>query len=165
MATHTLTNIQKIPITLQQAWDFYSDHANLHALTPPQMKFQVISQHHDEKLYPGQIMEYKVSPIPGIPLYWMTEITHVAAPEYFVDEQRRGPYSFWQHQHHFKAIEGGVEMTDIVHYRNPLWLLGELAHVLFIKRKLLSIFEYRFHKVEELFGKWPGGQDMKIELK
>jgi ligand-binding SRPBCC domain-containing protein len=165
MAVHTITNIQKIPITLQQAWDFYCDHANLQALTPPQMNFRVISEHQAKRLYPGQIIEYRVSPVLGISLYWMTEITQITAPTYFVDEQRKGPYSFWQHQHHFKAIEGGVEMTDIVHYRNPLWLLGELANALFIKRKLRSIFEYRFYKVEELFGKWPGGQEMRIEIR
>jgi ligand-binding SRPBCC domain-containing protein len=71
----------------------------------------------------------------------------------------------WQHQHHFKTIEGGVEMTDIVSYQNPLWLLGELANVLFIKRKLRSIFEFRFRKMEELFGKWPGGQAISLELR
>ncbi|MDP4263401.1 MAG: SRPBCC family protein [Bacteroidota bacterium] len=165
MAVHSIKNVQKIPITLQQAWDFYSDHANLQTITPPKMKFKVISQHHGEKLYPGQIIEYQVSPVLGIPLYWMTEITHIMPPVFFADEQRKGPYQFWQHQHHFKAIEGGVEMTDIIHYRNPLWLLGKLANILFVKRKLRAIFEYRFHKVEELFGKWPGGQEMVIELR
>jgi ligand-binding SRPBCC domain-containing protein len=83
---------------------------------------------------------------------------------YFVDEQRKGPYSLWQHQHHFKPIDGGVEMTDIVHYKNPLWILGELANILFVKKKLCQIFEFRFKRVEEIFGHWPGGQSSEIKI-
>jgi ligand-binding SRPBCC domain-containing protein len=74
---------------------------------------------------------------------------------FFVDEQRFGPYRLWHHQHLFRKIDGGVEMTDIVHYKNPLWFLGDLANWLFVKKKLRHIFDYRFKKVEELFGKWP----------
>jgi ligand-binding SRPBCC domain-containing protein len=73
---------------------------------------------------------------------------------YFIDQQRFGPYTLWHHQHHFKAIPGGVEMTDIVHYRIPLGLLGDLANWLFVKKKLESIFQYRYKAVEELFGSW-----------
>ena len=105
-------------------------------------------------MYPGQIIEYNVKPVGGIPLYWMTEITHVSDRQYFVDEQRFGPYSMWHHQHHFKTIEGGVEMTDIVHYKLPLWFLGDIAHTLFIRKQLHGIFDFRFKKAEELFGKW-----------
>jgi ligand-binding SRPBCC domain-containing protein len=90
----------------------------------------------------------------GIPLYWMTEITHVEDQKYFVDEQRFGPYSMWHHQHHFKAIEGGVEMTDIVHYKLPLWILGDIAHTLFVKAQLTHIFDYRFTAVENKYGKF-----------
>ena len=90
----------------------------------------------------------------GIPLYWMTEITQVAENKYFIDEQRFGPYSFWHHQHHFNAIEGGVEMMDIIHYKIPLWILGDLANVLFVKKQVEGIFDYRYKRVEELFGKW-----------
>jgi len=68
--------------------------------------------------------------------------------------QRKGPYSLWHHQHHFKEIEGGVEMIDIVHYKNPFGFMGKAANLLFIKRQLKKIFEYRFQKVEDLFGKW-----------
>jgi ligand-binding SRPBCC domain-containing protein len=85
----------------------------------------------------------------------MTEITQVKEMVYFVDEQRFGPYKMWQHQHHFKAIEGGVEMTDIVHYKNPLWIFGKIANRLFVKKKLKQIFEFRYKKVEELLGTWP----------
>jgi ligand-binding SRPBCC domain-containing protein len=90
------------------------------------MGFSIISKHHGEKMYAGQIIEYKVKPVLGIPLYWMTEITHVADRKYFIDEQRFGPYSLWHHQHHFKEVEGGVEMTDIVHYKLPFWFWATL---------------------------------------
>jgi len=118
------------------------------------MGFRVISKHHGEKMYAGQIIEYTVKPVLGIPIYWMTEITQVKDKEYFIDEQRFGPYKLWHHQHHFKAIEGGVEMTDIIHYKNPMWFLGTLANELFVKKQLQGIFDFRFKKVEEMFGKW-----------
>jgi ligand-binding SRPBCC domain-containing protein len=152
MAVYSIKTVQRMPVSLAQAWDFFSSPANLQTITPPYMGFTIISQHHGDKMYPGQIIEYKVTPVLGIPLYWMTEITHVQEERFFVDEQRFGPYSLWHHQHHFKAIEGGVEMTDIVHYKLPLWWLGNLANALFVKKQLAGIFEYRKKKVEEMFG-------------
>jgi len=154
MAAHTIKTVQKIPVSLDRAWMFFSNPANLQTITQEGMGFKVISKHHGPVMYAGQIIEYKLKPLLGIPVYWMTEITQVKNKEYFIDEQRFGPYKLWHHQHHFKAIEGGVEMTDIVHYKNPLWWLGRLANALFVKKKLQKIFEYRFQKVEELFGKW-----------
>lgn len=154
MAVYSIKTVQRMPVSLAQAWDFFSSPANLQTITPPYMGFTIISQHHGDKMYPGQIIEYKVTPLLGIPLYWMTEITHVQEERFFVDEQRFGPYSLWHHQHHFKAIEGGVEMTDIVHYKLPLWWLGDLANALFVKKQLAGIFEYRKKKVEEIFGEF-----------
>ena len=87
----------------------------------------------------------------GIPIYWMTEITQVEDKKFFIDEQRFGPYSLWHHQHHFREVEGGVEMTDIVHYKLPLGFLGDIAHALFVKKQLKGIFDYRFKIVEEMF--------------
>jgi len=84
-------------------------------------------------------------------MFWLTEITHVKPLEYFVDEQRFGPYSLWHHQHHFKEVEGGVEMTDIVHYKIPGWIIGTIAHELYIKQQLEGIFEFRTKRVNELF--------------
>lgn len=107
-------------------------------------------------MYPGQIIAYTVSPLLGIPLYWMTEITHVREQQFFVDEQRVGPYALWHHQHHFKAIPNGVEMKDIVHYKLPLGWLGQLGNALFVRRQLESIFDYRWNVLEERFGKMPG---------
>ncbi|CAN5477535.1 SRPBCC family protein [soil metagenome] len=149
---YSLKTIQKIPVDLATAWDFFSNPANLSRITPADMGFNIISKHHGEKMYAGQLIEYKVSPVLGIPLYWMTEITHVEDQQYFVDEQRFGPYSLWHHQHHFKAIDGGVEMTDIVHYKMPFWFLGDIANSLFVTKQLQGIFDYRFKKVIELFG-------------
>lgn len=159
MAVYSIKTVQKIPVSLDKAWDFFSNPANLQAITPAKMGFTIISKHHGEKMYAGQLIEYKVKPVLGIPLYWMTEITQVKDKAYFIDEQRFGPYSLWHHQHHFKAIEGGVEMTDIIHYKNPLWLLGDIANILFVKKQLAAIFDFRYKKVEELFGKWQGEQD------
>ena len=142
-----------MPITIEQAWNFFSRPGNLKDITPPHMGFVIKSKHHGEKMYAGQIIEYIVKPLFGIPLYWMTEITHVADKKYFIDEQRFGPYTLWHHQHHFKEILGGVEMTDIIHYKLPLWFLGDIAKVLFVKKQLQGIFDYRTKKVEEMFGK------------
>jgi ligand-binding SRPBCC domain-containing protein len=154
MAAHSIKTVQKIPISLDKAWDFFSNPANVQAITPDNMGFKVISKHHGDTMYAGQIIEYTVKPLLGIPIYWMTEITQVKDKQYFIDEQRYGPYSLWHHQHHFKAIDGGVEMIDIVHYKTPFWVLGRLANTVFVKKKLDGIFNYRFQKVEELFGRW-----------
>lgn len=158
MASHSIKTVQKIPISLDKAWNFFSNPANLQAITPSNMGFSIISKHHGERMYAGQIIEYTVKPVFGIPLYWMTEITQVIDKGYFIDEQRFGPYSLWHHQHHFKAIEGGVEMTDIVHYKNPLGFLGRIANALFVRKQLQGIFNYRFTKVAALFGEWPGNE-------
>lgn len=149
---HSLKTIQRIPIDIDTAWNFFSQPANLAKITPDNLGFDIISKHHGDTMYAGQIIEYKVKPMLNIPLYWMTEITHVADKKFFVDEQRFGPYKLWHHQHHFKAISGGVEMTDIVHYALPLGILGKIAHSLFVKKQLNEIFDYRYKKVEELFG-------------
>ena len=153
---YSIKTIQKIPISLDTAWDFFSKPDNLKEITPDNLGFNIISKHHGTNMYPGQIIEYKVSPILGIPLYWMTEITHVEDKKYFVDEQRYGPYSMWHHQHHFKAIDGGVEMTDIVHYKLPLWILGDIANTIMVKAQLKGIFNFRYKAVDDKFGKWPG---------
>ena len=114
-------------------------------------------------MYPGQFIVYSITPFLGLPTTWATEITHIQPLVYFVDEQRFGPYSLWHHQHHFREIAGGVEMTDIVHIRIPFWIIGDLAYAILVKSKLREIFSYRYKKAEEVFGAWPG-QKMEIEL-
>lgn len=152
MRARSLTRAQILPISLERAWDFFSDPGNLAQITPPGMGFHILSAHRPPRMYAGQLIEYTVSPVLGIPMYWMTEITHVVEGKYFIDEQRFGPYALWHHQHHFRPVEGGVEMTDIVHYKIPLGLFGILADRLFVRRKLDDIFNYRYKKVEEIFG-------------
>jgi ligand-binding SRPBCC domain-containing protein len=154
MSLHTIKITQQIPASPEKVWDFFATNENLALITPPDLGFTVISKHHGDKIYTGQIIEYKIRPLFGIPLYWMTEITQVKEGEFFIDEQRKGPYSFWQHQHRFETIPGGTAMTDLVHYKNPFWLIGDLANTLFVKKQLKKIFDYRFQKTEEVFGKW-----------
>ena len=151
---YALKTIQKLPTSLEETWNFFSRPGNLKDITPKNLGFKVTSRYHGDTMYPGQIIEYKVSPVAAIPLYWMTEITHVEQQKYFVDEQRFGPYTMWHHQHHFSAIQGGTEMIDIVHYKLPLWFLGDVANVLFVRKQLKGIFDFRYKKAEELFGKW-----------
>ena len=146
--------VQNLPISLQETWDFFSRPDNLKDITPKNLGFKVTSKYHGDTMYAGQIIEYKISPIAGVPLYWMTEITHVEHEKYFVDEQRFGPYTMWHHQHHFRSIVGGTEMIDIVHYKLPLWFLGDVANVLFVRKQLQGIFEFRYKKAEELFGRY-----------
>ena len=138
--TYKFKTVQTIPVSLQTAWEFFSNPANLQVITPDQLGFNIISKYHGTKMYPGQLIEYTLKPLLGIPVYWMTEITHVEEGNYFVDEQRYGPYSLWHHQHHFKETPAGIEMTDIVHYKIPFWFLGDIAHSIFIRKKLEEIF-------------------------
>lgn len=152
---YTLHAIQKLPITLKEAWDFLSSPNNLKTITPPYMGFHIQSGA-DKKMYSGQIIEYVVTPVLGIPTTWITEITHVQDQQYFVDEQRFGPYDLWHHKHFLKEIEGGVEMEDLIHYKIPLGILGQLAHPIIVKPKLDEIFEYRRKKLIELFGEYKG---------
>jgi ligand-binding SRPBCC domain-containing protein len=117
------------------------------------MGFKILDVH-EPKMYAGQIIKYIVTPVLGIPTGWVTEITHVVNQEYFVDEQRFGPYALWHHKHFIKEIPGGVEMIDIVDYKLPFGLLGRIAHPLLVKGKLNEIFEYRYNKLIELFGNY-----------
>ena len=111
----------------------------------------IITSPPQPEMYPGMFIMYKVSPISGIKLNWVTEITHVREKLFFVDEQRRGPYRIWHHEHHFREVEGGVEMRDILHYRVPFGVLGMLADHLFVKRKVRGIFSFREKRIRELF--------------
>ena len=110
----------------------------------------------DIKMYPGMIITYKITPLFGIKMNWMTEITHVKEGEYFVDEQRSGPYALWHHQHHFKPIKGGVLMTDKLTYALPLGPIGVLANKLLVKKQIEKVFAYREKTINDLFGKYKG---------
>ncbi|WP_297332531.1 SRPBCC family protein [Flavobacterium sp.] len=151
MKLYTLHRKQNLPISLQEAWEFISDPKNLSVITPDSMGFNTLSGD-ERKMFPGQIIHYTVTPLMGIKLQWVTEITHVKELEFFVDEQRYGPYRFWHHKHFVKEIPGGVEMEDIVHYKLPMGFLGDVMHPIMVKPKLEAIFKYRHAKLIELFG-------------
>ena len=155
MKSYHLKFQQNLPLSLSEAWNFFSSPLNLAKITPSDMAFKVTSElNTEQKMYPGMIITYEVSPISGISLNWMTEITQVEHEKYFIDEQRFGPFKFWHHQHHFKAITNGVEMTDILTYGLPLGFIGEIAHELFVANKLKETFNYREKKTIELFGSY-----------
>jgi ligand-binding SRPBCC domain-containing protein len=153
--TYQLKFEQYLPIPLVEAWHFFSSPNNLAKITPPQMHFVVTSDYDDNaKIYPGMIITYKIKPLLGIKMNWMTEITHVKDNEYFVDEQRTGPYALWHHQHHFKEVKGGVLMTDIVNYAIPYGIIGRLANDVLVARQLKHVFDYREKEIIKLFGAW-----------
>ena len=150
MKLYSLEKKLFLPITVQKAWDFFSDPSNLKVITPDFMGFEVKSGD-SAMMFSGQIISYTVRPVMNIPINWVTEITHVAEPSYFVDEQRFGPYKFWHHKHFINEVAGGVELIDIVHYALPFGFLGRIVHSLFVRRKLEQIFAYRTEKVKEIF--------------
>lgn len=150
MKLFTLETTQRLAIGIEEAWDFFSNPSNLAAITPAELGFQVTSTL-PEKMYPGLIISYRITPLMGIGMTWVTEITHVDEPNYFVDEQRFGPYRFWHHQHHFREVDGGIEMRDIVNYAPPSpaapliekWLVGP---------RVQGIFDHRREVLRERFG-------------
>jgi ligand-binding SRPBCC domain-containing protein len=142
---------QFLPITITEAWAFFSDAQNLSRITPPELGFLITSPQHKGPVYPGMIISYLVRPLLLIPLRWITEITQVREPEYFIDNQLAGPYKLWHHQHFFKEIDGGVEMTDIVHYIAPFGVAGMLAELLIINKKVNYIFDYRNRVLKDIF--------------
>lgn len=151
MKIYRLHKKQNLPISIDTAWDFLSDPNNLKTITPDYMGFHILSGA-DRPMFAGQIIQYIVTPVLGIKTKWVTEITHSIDKQYFVDEQRFGPYALWHHKHFIKEIDGGVEMEDIIDYKVPFGILGQLVHPILVKPKLEEIFSYRTKKLEELFG-------------
>ena len=153
MKIYSLHKTQKLPISLDEAWEFLSNPKNLKIITPDYMSFNIISKI-DRPLYIGQIIQYIVTPLLGIKTKWISEITHIQEKKYFVDEQMYGPYSLWHHKHFIKEINGGVELEDIIDYKVPLGIIGQLIHPILVKPKLEEIFSYRQKKLIELFGEY-----------
>lgn len=153
MKTYTKLFEQKLPISLDEAWDFFSSPLNLSKITPKSMNFTITSDYTERtKMYAGMLITYKVSPLWGIKMDWVTEITHVKPGEYFIDEQRFGPFALWHHEHHFKAIDGGVLMTDKLIYGVPFGIIGQIANALVVQKQTNDIFSYREKAVEEMWG-------------
>ena len=155
---YRLHHSQRLAMSLDQAWAFFSNPRNLEEITPENLRFSITSRVPDT-IYTGLIIQYRLTLPPGIPTGWLTEIKAVDPPHRFVDEQRFGPYALWFHEHCFAPVEGGVEGEDIVHYALPLGWMGRLAHRLFVRRQLKGIFEYRGRVLAERFGlaRVPGG--------
>lgn len=151
---YQFTQTLKIPANIDVVWDFVSCPGNLKDITPSYMGFRVTSNNAHEKMYAGMIITYIVKPVLSIPLNWVTEISQVKEKEYFVDEQRMGPYALWHHQHKFEVVDGGVLMTDIVTYVPPFGFIGAIANALLIRRQLNKIFQYRTQAIINKFGMW-----------
>jgi len=148
---YQLQRHQTIPASLEEVWAYFSTPKNLNEITPPDMEFEIIFGG-DDPMYQGQLMAYRIQLLPLIKTRWLTEITQVREPFFFADEQRLGPYQYWQHQHHFKKVDEGVRMLDQVTYLLPLGVLGDIVHTLWVGSRLESIFDYRAKKVAEIFG-------------
>ncbi|MCF8302543.1 MAG: SRPBCC family protein [Bacteroidales bacterium] len=146
-----IKRIQQLPIDIDEAWEFFSNPRNLQAITPNDMGF-VIKSDLPDHMYPGLIIRYKVRPLFGIPLTWVTEITHVEDPFYFVDNQLSGPFKLWHHKHFFREIDGGTEMTDLVHFSSPLGVIGKIADEVMVKKRVNQIFTYRNQVLQNKFG-------------
>jgi ligand-binding SRPBCC domain-containing protein len=141
-----------IPRPLNEVWHFFSRPENLDAITPEDMSFQILTQLDPQQpMYQGMIIQYKVSPFPGVKMDWTTEITHVRDGVYFIDEQRFGPYALWHHQHHFAEKDNGVLMKDILHYKVPYGFIGTIADRLFVAQRIEQIFSYRETAIRKIF--------------
>ncbi len=147
---YNLKEKQFLPISLDEAWAFFSCPNNLEKLTPPDIGFEIINNHSDS-MHEGQIISYRIQLLPLVKIHWVTEITTVVDKKSFIDNQLIGPYKLWHHQHRFEEVEGGVMMEDLVHYAVPFGIFGKIAHVLFVKAKLKSIFNYRREATDKLF--------------
>jgi len=152
MKIYRLKKSISLPITIEECWEFFSNPKNLKIITPNYMGFDIIDLE-DTKMYAGQIIKYNVSPILGLNMKWVTEISHVEINKFFVDEQRFGPYKFWHHKHIFEAIDGGIKVIDILDYALPFGIIGKIFEPFLIRPKIEEIFSFREKKLVEIFGK------------
>jgi ligand-binding SRPBCC domain-containing protein len=146
-----LEQSQTVRASLATCWAFFSDPHNLARITPPELGFEVLSAL-PPRIHPGMMIQYRVRPLFGFPVQWLTEITHVDEPHSFVDEQRIGPYRIWHHEHRFTAAgDGTVTMHDKVTYILPFSPFGDLAHPFLVEPQLRRIFSFRNQAIHELF--------------
>ncbi|MCB1090685.1 MAG: SRPBCC family protein [Verrucomicrobiae bacterium] len=154
MKLHRFEQSQTLPLSLDEAWAFFSDPRNLDAMTPPELKFRTLSGD-DEPMHAGQIIIHQIQIVPLIWTNWVTEIVEVAERAYFIDEQRSGPYRFWHHLHRFEAVPGGVRMLDRVHYALPFHPFSAPAQSWFVRPRIRDIFAFRRQFLENRFGVGP----------
>ena len=151
MKIYTLERTELLRVSLETAWDFFSDPSNLPKITPPELNLRITSDA-EEKIYPGMLITYTITPLRFFKSTWITEITQVDSPSYFVDEQRSGPYRLWHHKHFFKEAGDKTEVRDLVHYSLPFGPIGRLANLFFVSKKLDFIFNYRSTRLRKIFG-------------
>ena len=148
---YTLYAKQRVNKKVDILWDFFRKPSNINSLTPPDFHFKIKSGQSDE-FYEGKIISYKIKPFKLVTLNWVTEISKVEKESYFIDNQIYGPYKLWHHEHHFKSnTDGTTEIIDKVKYKVPFYILGRLAHKLFIRKKLFNIFMFRQKQINNLF--------------
>ncbi|MEM6376705.1 MAG: SRPBCC family protein [Bacteroidota bacterium] len=140
-----------VPQPLEVVWDFFSRPENLMKITPEGVFKSIQTDLEGVEMYEGMIIQYTIAPILNIPMNWVTEITKIKDKSYFIDEQRFGPYAFWHHQHHFEAVEGGTQMRDILHYKVPLPIIGDIADAILVDGQVEKIFAYRTEVVNKVF--------------
>jgi ligand-binding SRPBCC domain-containing protein len=151
MKLYCLKKVQQLPVSQNKAWQFFSNPINLSEITPPWLRFR-LAETVPDSIYAGLLVSYRLKPMFSIPVTWISEITHVSEPDFFVDEQRFGPYRFWQHKHFFEATDNGTQVIDIVHYSLGFGFIGQLVHHLLVRKRLGDIFDYRKEKLKRIFG-------------
>ncbi|MBC8046328.1 MAG: SRPBCC family protein [Fimbriimonadaceae bacterium] len=148
---HQFKAEQFFPIDKKRAWDFFSSPKNLSKITPPEMDFKILSPLNGEEIFEGMKIDYTVKPLFGISVRWQTEICKVKNQKYFTDSQLKGPYKVWEHTHTFTEVTGGVNMQDVINYQLPFGFIGNVAHSLFVRKKIENIFSYRKQILEKIF--------------
>ncbi len=151
MTIYTLQRELTVPRPLSSVFDFFSRPENLERITPPWLRFRILSVPPIE-MKQGATIAYKLR-LRGIPIRWLTEIELWNPPYEFVDSQVKGPYKLWRHTHRFSPAEGGTDILDVVQYALPFGALGKLVHQLQVERDVSQIFDYRAQQVEKIFQK------------
>jgi ligand-binding SRPBCC domain-containing protein len=162
MRTYQLRRAQFLPIPVSEAWDFFSSPKNLSVITPAKMNFRIVSITGGDKMFPGQEISYKVTVLPFVRMKWVTKITEVREPDYFIDTQLEGPYTLWHHKHIFRSVEGGVDMIDELDYVIPLGVLGQLANWLLVEKEVKGIFDYRNEILQTYFNE--GKKQLRVNV-
>lgn len=150
MKTYKLTKCIELPISIEKAWEFFSNPNNLSNIMPSAMQFQIVDGA-TLPIFEGQIIQYSVSPLPFYKTTWISEMNHIKKPHFFVDTQLEGPYKLWHHKHFLESTKNGTKITDVIHYQIPLGIIGKILHPILVKPKLEEIFKYRSQKINQLF--------------
>ncbi|MGK2863236.1 MAG: SRPBCC family protein [Chitinophagaceae bacterium] len=151
MNTFHFSTSQFLPVDISKAWSFFSSPRNLPLITPPELNFKILTEGKNEEIFEGMLIDYKVTPLFGIPLNWQTRIEKMKNLKYFIDKQIKGPYKLWEHKHYFTEYRNGVLMKDEVKYQLPFGVAGRIAHSLLVRKKIEKIFEYRKMILEKIF--------------